>query len=98
MKNYLGRLGIYRHASQAELNEAIVHSLDTTSDTESLIEAEKILSAPVSHTHYMRTHLQYEAMKASLSCLEHSEAVDTHLWPERLVEFELADEDNLPVD
>lgn len=95
MKNYLGRLGLMRKASQPEISAALERAMQETSDLQSVVDAETVLSEKVTRTYYERTHLQYEAICASLSCLENPIAKDTHRWTERLVEFEVVDEEPL---
>ena len=88
MKNYLGRLGINRKASESTLRGAIEQAISNTVNVESLKNADAVLSNAATRTYYERTHLQYEAIYASLASLNAPQAQDTHRWTERLVEFE----------
>jgi len=96
LKNYLGRLGVLRKSTPAALSEALERAFDSTSDVQSLVDAQTILADVTMRTHYERTHLQYEAINAALHCLKSPEALDSHRWAERLVEFDLEPED--PID
>ncbi|MFK7855972.1 MAG: hypothetical protein AB8B79_17780 [Granulosicoccus sp.] len=93
MKNYLGRLGLLRKATNSEVRDAITHALDATNDIKSLVDAQTILDDVEMRTQYERTHLQYEAINAALHCLGFPEATNTHRWTDRLVEFETVPED-----
>ena len=95
MKNYLGRLGLNRKASQPELLAALEIAMHETGDLPSMVDAETVLSEKVTRTYYERTHLQYEAIYASLSSLKNPVAKDTHRWAERLVEFETTEDHSL---
>lgn len=95
MKNYLGRLGLNRKASQSELSAALEKAMHETGDLPSMVDAETVLSEKVTRTYYERTHLQYEAIHASLSALKDPVAKDTHRWTERLVEFDTIEDDTL---
>ena len=96
MKNYLGRLGLPRKSLPAQLSDALDSALDSTSDVQSLEDAQVILQNSTMRTHYERTHLQYEAINAALHCLKSPEAINSHRWTERLVEFDIEPED--PID
>ena len=72
MKNYLGRLGLPRKASPGEIAAAIAEAMDTTSDIQSIRDAETILSEKVMRAYYERAHLQYEAISTSLDCLHNN--------------------------
>ena len=96
MKNYLGRLGLPRKSLPAQLSDALdsaLDSTDSTSDVQSLEDAQVILQNSTMRTHYERTHLQYEAINAALHCLKSPEAINSHRWTERLVEFDIEPED-----
>lgn len=96
MKNFLARLGLSRKASEAQVNDALSDALLDHPGEQTLLDAETILSEKVSRAYYERTHLQYEAIHAALDCLKAPGAVDSHRWPERVVEFEAQrDEDML---
>ncbi len=95
MKNYLSRLGLSRKASDLDVADAIDNSMDTTGDIKSAADAETILSQVTTRVHYERAHLQYEAINAALECLDKPGALDTHRWPERLVEFDVEYDDTL---
>ncbi len=95
MKNYLGRLGINRKASESTLRGAIEQAISDTVNIESLKNADSVLSDKATRTYYERTHLQYEAICASLACLNAPQAQDTHRWTERLVEFETEKDETL---
>lgn len=87
MKNYLARLGLPRKATESEITDAISEAMNDTSDIQSIIDAETILSEKVKRTYYERTHLQYEAISAAIDCLKAPGALDSHRWSERIVEF-----------
>lgn len=93
MKNFLARLGLPRKASEAQITDALADALHGSADEQSLLDAETILSERVSRAYYERTHLQYAAIHASLDCLKATDAVDSHQWRERLVEFDTQTED-----
>jgi hypothetical protein len=95
MKNYLSRLGLPRKAAISEITHAISEAMKQTDDVQSLNDAELILSEKVTRTYYERAHLQYEAINAALECLDAADAVDTHRWAERLVEFDQEQADPL---
>lgn len=88
MRNYLQRLSLGRKAGTVEIQDAIENAMNETNDLESLKDADIVLSDKLTRTYYERTHVQYEAINAALSCLDAELATDTHRWPERLVEFE----------
>jgi len=95
MKNYLGRLGLLRKATNSEVRDAITQALDGTEDIKSLLDAQTILDDAAMRTQYERTHLQYEAINAALHCLDFPEATNTHRWTDRLVEFEFVPEEQI---
>jgi len=88
MRNFLRRLGLPRKASASEIEAAVRLSMDDTSDLQSISDAEHILSDKVIRTYYERTHIQYEAIAASIHCLNSPIAIDTQQWRDRVVEFE----------
>ncbi|ASJ76383.1 hypothetical protein [Granulosicoccus antarcticus] len=88
MKNYLARLGLPRKATGPQITDAIAEAMDYTSDTQSVLDAETILTEKVTRAYYERTHLQYEAISAALDCLLTPGALDSHRWAARTVEFD----------
>ena len=87
MKNYLARLNLPRKSTESEIADAIAKAMDNTSDTQSILDAEKILTEKVKRAYYERTHLQYEAINAAIDCLKAPGALDSHHWAERVIEF-----------
>ncbi|PID62073.1 MAG: hypothetical protein CSB44_04865 [Gammaproteobacteria bacterium] len=88
MKNYLDRLGLERFPDSIDtLQDAIISTGNSTCDAQSLNDAEAVLTDPVVGEHYKRLHRQYEAMATAASLLEKGDAVNTHRWKERLMEF-----------
>ncbi len=88
MKNYLARLALPRKSSESAITNAIEEAMENTSDTQSVRDAQDILSEKVKRTYYERTHLQYEAISAAIDCLKAPGARDTHHWPEKIAEFD----------
>lgn len=88
MKNFLGRLGLARKSTESEIAKAITEAMNDTSDIQSVLDAEVILSEKVKRVYYERTHLQYVAISAAIDCLKAPDALDTHHWSERVVEFD----------
>jgi len=95
MKNYLGRLGLPRKAETQLVEAALERALGGAHDTRNLNDAKAVLSDSLTRTYYERTHLQYDAICAALSCLDSPEAQNTHRWKERLVQFDPADTEPL---
>lgn len=95
MKNYLSRLGLPRKATEAQITDAIADALLEANDQQSVLDAETILTERVTRAYYERTHLQYAAINAALDCLNGPDAVDSHQWRKRLVEFNTEAEQNL---
>lgn len=93
MKNYLARLGLPRKATQADIVDAIADEKEHALDTQSLHDAESILTDKVMKAYYERVHLQYEAIAESVECLQTRGAVDTHRWVDRTAEFEPVSDD-----
>ncbi len=88
MKNYLARLALARKSTESDIADAIAKAMNNTSDIQSVLDAENILSEKVKRTYYERTHLQYEAISAAIDCLKAPGAQDSHHWLERVVEFD----------
>lgn len=88
MRNLLKRLGLTRKATDAQITDAIADAMYDTGDRQPILDAESVLTTKVTRAYYERTHLQYEAIQASLDCLNSPIAVDSHHWRERLEEFE----------
>ena len=94
MKNYLARLALPRKSTESDIADAIAKAMDNTSDIQSVLDAENILSEKVKRTYYERTHLQYEAISAAIDCLKAPGALDSHHWSERVVEFDAHESDD----
>jgi hypothetical protein len=92
MRNYLHRLDLPRRASLSKIQIAVQSSMEDTTDFQSLVDAENVLSDKVIRTYYERTHTQYEAISAAINCLDSSVAVDSQQWRDRIVEFEPIEE------
>lgn len=95
MKNYLMRYGITRDTDEDQIAEALLRAGQDAIDMQSIKDAEVVLKNKVTRTYYERTHLQYEAISASLSCLQPPMARDTHRWQDRVIEFEPLEDDLL---
>lgn len=93
MKNYLARLGLPRKAMGPDITDAIAEAMNYTGDTQSILDAEAILTEKVTRAYYERTHLQYEAINAAIDCLQASGAKDSHRWDARVVEFDVTQEE-----
>ncbi len=93
MKNYYARFGLSVDADASEIEHTLsaAHH-DETADMLSVTESQSVLMDPLTHTHYNRLHLQYQAMAAAVGCLSHDDARNTHRWPERFVEYPVDDD------
>ena len=96
MKNYLARLSLPRKSTESAITKAIAKAMKTASDTQSVLDAEYILSDKVKRAYYERTHLQYEGISAAIDCLKAPGARDTHHWSERIAEFDVHLPDDSP--
>ncbi len=92
MKNYLARFGLSTDANADAIESALSAQSDVAADTLSLTEGKKVLTDPLTHKHYKRLHLQYQAMAAAVDCMQHTNARNTHRWQERLIEYPVDDE------
>lgn len=108
MKNHFARIGRTEDAddplptdlpagaaaSGTEIPETdVIGKAVTAADLEA---AREILGDEERDRHYRRVHLQYRAMAEALDVLDAPDAIDSHGWRERLVEFvrqETADPD-----
>lgn len=88
MKNLLARLALPRKASEAMITDSIADALNDGGEQQSVLDAEAILTERVTRVYYERTHLQYDAIYAALDCLDAPDAVDSHQWRRRVVEFD----------